>query len=131
MINRAEESVDPAVQANINALLDTLRQSGIVVEGAELVCSYLHAYPDLMDTVRAMSLAVRREFPDACLTLTLYQDPEVEDEFLSLFVRREAYDGSETARIRRIHEQFRENTQGVSGWFLVLTDFQPPKKNEF
>ncbi len=128
MIDRVEVPVSPAVQADVDALLDTLRQSGVFVEGANLVRRYLHSYPELIDTVRVMCQAVRQEFPDACLTLTLYQDPEVEDEFLSLFVRRELYDGSETARIRHIQNQFREKTQSTSGWFLVLTDFQPPQK---
>ncbi len=116
-----------ALQAEMDMLLETLHRAGVEIECTDEVQRYLRCYPELMEAVQAMSLAARQKFPDAQLVQTVYQDPEVEDEFLSLFVRRDTYDGSETATIRRIHDEFRSLTQSLSGWFLILTDFQPPQ----
>ncbi len=127
MTGKADIATDARLQAELTALIQSLREADIDIEEPEQVQRYLRQYPELIAAVQTMSLTARAEFPDAQLLLTVYQDPETEDQFLSLFVRRDSYDGTEVGRIERLHEEYRHLSKG-KGWFLLLTDFQPPTR---
>jgi uncharacterized protein with von Willebrand factor type A (vWA) domain len=127
MTGKADIATDTRLLAELTALIQSLREADIDIEEPEQVQRYLRRYPELIAAVQTMSLTARGEFPDAQLLLTVYQDPETEDQFLSLFVRRDSYDGTEVRRIERLHEECRHLNKGA-GWFLLLTDFQPPTR---
>jgi hypothetical protein len=127
MTGKADIAIDTRLQPELAALIQVLREADIEIEEPEQVQRYLQQYPELIGAVQVMSMAARSEFPDAQLLLTVSQDPEVEDQFLSLVVRRDSYDGTEVGRIERIHEAYRHQNKGM-GWFLLLTDFQPPTR---
>jgi hypothetical protein len=60
--------------------------------------------------------------------LELYRDPEIDDEYLTLYVRQRRYDAD---KLLEEIEDLRAGSQAAlretSGWLLVTTDFRPPR----
>ena len=102
-------------------------QYGVGVEEPAEVAAYLRAHPDLALVVADICGRAREEFgPQAQLILKVYRDPEIEDRYLTLYVRLRAYDRSITARLERVSEPFDEALCKSAGHFLVTTDFRAP-----
>lgn len=61
---------------------------------------------------------------DAQFTLEVYEDPEIDDKHLVLYVRFKNYDRDVMESIRNVRKKCREMLVGKSGWLHVTTDFQ-------
>lgn len=91
------------------------------------VSAYLEQHPDLVDTVVALGTCMRQEFgEDAELSLELYRDPEIDDLYLTLYVRKAVYEKDVIDRIDRIASVFADALNSTSGWLIATTDFHPP-----
>jgi len=62
----------------------------------------------------------------AQLSLEVYRDPEIEDEYLTLYLRQQDYDRNLLEAIEDICEEYEEELAERSGSLLVTTDFRPP-----
>src|SRR5438128_857171 len=101
--------------------------AGVRAEGPEEVAAYFQVHPQLARLIPDVCERARKEFGvHAELVLKIYRDPEIEDRYLSLYVRLPAYDGSITARLDSVTEPFDEALCTASGHFLVTTDFRAP-----
>ncbi len=70
----------------------------------------------------------RKHFrPDVELSLEVYRDPEIDDEYLTLYVRQSEYDLTIMDRIDEVREQLAALLNHVSGSLLITTDFCPPR----
>ena len=58
------------------------------------------------------------------LSLEVYHDPEIEDEYLTLYVRQADYDEHVLSTIEDIRAGYEGELAGRSGWLLVTTDFR-------
>jgi hypothetical protein len=111
----------------IEPLLEQLRAQGIRIPRPAEVRDYLTRYPDVIASVRnASAVAVPAFAGKAVLSLELYVDPEIEDRYLTLYVRQNTYDQDIMERIERVWESYDCELDASSGWFLITTDFQPP-----
>jgi hypothetical protein len=121
---------DPAESAALqlgvqSTLFESLR--GARVEKPAEVAAYLQAHPDLATLVPEICRRAGTEFGgEAELVLKLYQDPEIEDRYLALYVRLPRYDSTITARLDRVTEPLDDALCNASGHFLVTTDFRAP-----
>ena len=90
------------------------------------VRDYLLRYPDMMDVLQSVCRTASEEL-GACsrLSLEVYHDPEIEDEYLTLYVRQESYNEQILDRLERIYAEYEEELAERSGWLLVTTDFRP------
>lgn len=61
------------------------------------------------------------------LSLEVYHDPEVEDEYLILYLRQHKYDPHILDIIESLNRETETEKIRTSGWLLVTTDFQPPQ----
>src|SRR3954452_18491482 len=87
--------------------------------------SYLARHPDVSESVVGICRSARQEFgPDAALILGVYQDSEIDDQYLSLCVRLESYPPDVLDRIRSVSAAHDDALAGKSGSILVTTDFQ-------
>jgi hypothetical protein len=66
---------------------------------------------------------------DSTLTLLLYRDPEIEDRYLALYIRRPTYDTDFTNRLDEFNEKWEQRLGERSDCVLVTTDFRrtPPE----
>jgi hypothetical protein len=134
-ILKAKEKVDE--------LMERLAQEPKVrVKNPKLVRRYLYKFNDMIDVVPKAVNAAKRNFPKAQLVLDLYEDPEIEDRYLVLYVRLWSYDESVMERVReartelksfidRLEEtekEFLHHLVERRGWLQLTTDFQKPEE---
>lgn len=99
---------------------------GIIIPRPLEVQGYLDRYSELCDILPAASRNVRERFDgSAQLSLELYRDPEIEDEYLTLYVRQEHYDSDILDELNGIAASFDGQLRLTPSWFLITTDFQP------
>ena len=114
--------------AEVEAALSSLGSPDVVLPEREAVREYFLRHPDMSGPVKhACTLSRERLGAGPQLSLEVYRDPEIEDEYLALFVRQEEYDEQVLDIIESISEQHREELAETSGWLLVTTDFCPPR----
>ena len=96
------------------------------VEVSDEVRSYLERHSDMYGLARELCKAVRQEFGHvASLTLHVYRDPEIDDEYISLNVRMPAYSTETVSRMRTVADGFDVELSQASGSILITTDFRP------
>jgi hypothetical protein len=92
------------------------------------VRDYLLRHEDMVDLVAAAcQIASTRFGKTSRLYLEVYHDPEIEDEYLTLYIRREKYDEQILDDIESASAEYQEDLVGKSGWFLLTTDFRHPR----
>src|SRR5207248_2026455 len=95
-----------------------------------VVAAYLRDHPDMVAIVNALGAALVREFEHepAQIELDQYDDPEIDDHYLTFMVRLPVYPEDVRAlmdRLDRVSDPFDAQFTTVSGSVLVTTDFQP------
>lgn len=91
------------------------------------VASYLRRHPDMAPVLRTASTAtLALADAGAQVSLELYRDPEIDDEYLVLFVRHEDYDDCILDAIDAVAADYEAALANASGWLVVTTDFQNP-----
>ncbi len=114
----------------VEPLMEQLRAQGIRIPRPAEVRDYLTRYPDVVAVTSKACELVSAEFAgQAELSLELYVDPEIDDRYLTLYVRQNTYDPDIMEMIERVQEGYDCELDGSSGWFLITTDFQPPGEN--
>jgi hypothetical protein len=100
----------------------------VLVPNPAEVQDYLAAHPDMVELVERVSAAVARRFAGrAQVSLELYRDPEIDDEYVTLCVRQDPYDEDIMDQIDEAAGDYPAELAELSGWFLVTTDFEPPQ----
>ena len=113
--------------AEIDSALSELSLHDVVIPRPAEVRGYLLRFPDIVGVARSAAIAASRRLgAKAQLSLELYRDPEIADEYLTIYVRQERYDDSILETIDEISATHEEALAAKSGWLLVTTDFGPP-----
>ena len=99
---------------------------GVEVTDETAVECYLASHPGILAAAQTAARLCRQEFgPDARLILSVYSDPEFEDEYLSMELRLRSYDDSVMPVIRKVSKAYESRVSTSKGWFLLTTDFIP------
>ena len=61
------------------------------------------------------------------LSLELYKDPEVDDRYLTIYVRQKNYDSEIIKRIDKVSERFDDLLEKVSSFLLLTADSRRPR----
>jgi hypothetical protein len=105
-----------------------LARLGIRVPDVREVAAYLDQHPDLARRLPTIGAEMRQAFgPGVELSLELYQDPEMADRCLTMYVRQDKYAPDFFERIQAVSERFDHDLEGSAGYFLVTTDFARPR----
>ena len=119
---------EPVVATPVESLLEQLRRNGIRLPRPAEVRDYLLRYPDVISSIRnACQMTIAEFAGEAVLSLELYVDPEIDDRYLTLYVRQTVNAPNLYERVQRVGESYLCEFDGTGGWFLVATDFQPPQ----
>ena len=123
---KAVENID--TNSLIEELLDHLKSDQIVIPKPEEVSDYLRQYPDIIDLVEFACEETRSRFLlPTQLSLELYRDPEIYDQYLTLYVRQNKYEKNIMDKIEEIRLIYCDELADKNGYFLLTTDFQFPK----
>ena len=60
---------------------------------------------------------------DSQFSLEVYRDPEIDGEYLALYVRQVDYCDDLLARLHEVYGSYVSQLAGKSGWLQVTTDF--------
>lgn len=116
------------VLVEIEETLKYMQNKSIMIPDVSDVRDYLIRYPDILTILAIGCEATLERFAtNAQMSLEVYHDPEIEDEYLSLYVRKEEYNENIMKKIKMIRSMYEDRLVNKNGWLLVTTDFQPPK----
>ncbi len=114
----------PSLVAEIELLLSQLQELGIGLGAQEEIREYLLKFPDLIKVIPLAVNAALVHLPEAQLFLEVYKDPEIEDQYLMLYVRMQNYDESFIERIEAAESEYIDLLTGREGWLQMGTDFR-------
>src|SRR5437879_1954252 len=119
--------IEPVAEASLK--LDDLLGVGrfrLPTPGA--VRTYLEEHPDLAYHLSSICDVARKEFgPEAELSLEMYSDPEIHDQYLTLYIRLDSYQEDTLARIDAVSRRFDKHLEQASGDLVLTTDFRAPR----
>ncbi|MDN7024020.1 hypothetical protein FGU65_03790 [Methanoculleus sp. FWC-SCC1] len=91
------------------------------------VVNYLRQNPGIYDAVLYACMLAEEAFGQrAQITLDVYSDPEIEDEYLTIYIRQHTYDTDIMEQIDVICGEYEAALGDQPGWIVVTTDFRPP-----
>jgi len=115
-----EQATPMAVERQIYLLQKYL---GFKIENQKAVIQYILNNADI-DLVLIDALhAVADAFVESESTLTLYQDPELKDEYLTIYVRMSHYPEHMFEKIDALLPRYQEKFTLTPGWLVITTDF--------
>ena len=116
-----------AVTFKVEALLELLSLIQVKIPEPAGVRDYLLSNSDIIDLLPPACRMAREQFGvGAELSLELYRDPEIEDEYLTLYVRQRRYDENMLGKIEELCKAYETVLSSRTGWFILTTDFRPP-----
>ena len=108
--------------------LEAVLAEGVLFPDPEEVRDYLRHYPAMVDLVPLVCRSVAERLgARAQLSLEVYHDPEIEDEYLTLYVRQQHYDEDIMDVIKSARAPYDAAYGTTPGWMLVTTDFEDPR----
>jgi hypothetical protein len=127
LLRRRFDEGTSSLTCAIESMLASVESAGVRIPMRDEVYFYLIRHHDLTDLVPVVVGAAWDRFGDrAQLSLEVYRDPEIEDEYLTLYVRQQRYDPEIMDRIKEAWLDYQDKLVGKSGWLLLTTDFCPP-----
>lgn len=111
----------------IESDLMDLKDRGIIIHNAADVRGYLMNHPDMDSLLLFVCNRALKLFNEATeVSLEVYHDPEIKDEYLTLYIRQDEYKDNIKAVIRELRSEYKNALIESSGWLLVTTDYNPP-----
>jgi len=112
----------------VKDILENLKAMHVMIPESSEVSEYLLAHLDLSCLIPMICSKLIKTFSeDAKLFLEIYRDPEIHDEYLTLYIRKNEYEEMILDRIDETMSEFEPALGSASGWLLVTTDFLLPK----
>ena len=109
-------------------VLDSLGPFDVILPKRAQVQAYLSRFRPVARLLPAICAALRDEFgPSVELSLELYNDPEIDDRYLTLYVREKAYDQQFIDQINAVSSRFDSQLADVPGHLVITTDFRLPR----
>jgi hypothetical protein len=110
-----------------NSLLYLQYYLGFRFPNPEDVIDYLQKHRGLYDTTLYACILTEEKFGShAQISLELYKDPEINDQYLTIYVRQNEYEPDIIEKIDNVCKEYAPAMTGEEGYILVTTDFHPP-----
>jgi len=113
------------VVTHIDRLMEVLAGK-VQFEDPYSIREYLLRFTDLLDVIPQAVAAAMKHFPEGQLVMDVYQDPEIDDQYLVLYVRLKNYDKF-VERLEEAEAEFLDQLANKRGWVQLTTDFREPE----
>lgn len=102
----------------------------VVLPNPTGVSGFLAGDPQLAKLIPSVCRHVRKCLgPAVELSLEVYSDPEIDDRYLTLYVRQEHYEVSIMDQIEQARAGLMRSLARVAGRLFITTDFCPPRRD--
>ena len=130
-LQRGSESVVIGISVvfGIEKLMTYLARK-VRIENPNLIREYLSQFTGLLDVIPEAVNAAKKHFPEAQLVIDVYQDPEIADCYLVLYIRLKHYDDSVMERLEKAEAEFLSHLVSKRGWIQLTTDFREPEGDD-
>jgi hypothetical protein len=116
------------ITSQIEKGLNWLLHQNVLIPLPDSIRNYLLQHLDMLQYLQLVcKIALDRVGSSSQLSLEVYHDPEIQDEYLTLYIRRSHYDENISKLIDEVASECQEYLSDTSGWLLVTTDFRPPQ----
>jgi len=115
-----------SVVIDIEELMERLARK-VRIENPNSIREYLLQFTELLDVIPKAVDAAKKHFPEAKLVMDVYQDPEIADCYLVLYIRLKYYDDSVIERLEKAEAEFLNQLVNKRGWIQLTTDFREPE----
>jgi hypothetical protein len=127
-IARRVDNGEMVAQQGLSDFFQQLAAYFVLVPNALEVGTYITLHPEMAQMLPSICADVRQSFgPQVELSLELYQDPEIDDRYLTLYVRKEIYEVDTLDRLEAISDRFNSKLEAIPGYLLLATDFSLPR----
>jgi hypothetical protein len=104
-------------------IITNLKAIHVMIPEPSEIGEYLQGHSNLSRLILPICSKLIKTFPaDSTLSLEVYHDHEIRDEYLTLCIRKND-DEDILDRIDEAMAEFEQALGSVSGWLLVTTDF--------
>jgi hypothetical protein len=122
----------PATKKNSAAsrprVLDSLAPFDVLLPKRVEVQAYLARFRQIANLLGPICAALRGDLgPTVELSVELYHDPEIDDTYLTLYVRKKAYDRKFIDKINAVSSKFDSQLASAPGHLVITTDFRLPR----
>jgi hypothetical protein len=105
------------------AFLRVLESQKVKIVDPEDIFDYLNNFPDLVEPLKKICKKARSLLgPDTRLALARYRDPEINDNYLSLYYRNEKREEGISSIIPKVKRFASEQRRESDGYLLILKD---------
>lgn len=116
---------DTDITSHIEIILSQLSLKQISIPKPGSVRGYLLQYPEMADILTPACQELKEQFGEnGRLSLELYIDPEIEDDYLALYVRQKNYDSHILDIIEAVSKKLEKELSERSGYLLITSDFK-------
>lgn len=116
------------ITSDIEKVLLNLSLKGIEIPKPTEVREYLINNNDMTGLLMNFGRRAYERFAfGSQVSLEVYHDPEIDDEHLVLYIRKDIYNSNIMEEIENISKEFDGDLISKSGWFIMTTDFRPPR----
>jgi len=112
---------------SINDSLHAVQRDGIALQDSDAIRRYLQQHPDMIGLLPRISAAAPGYIASrAALSLEVYHDPEIADEYLTFLVRlpKDADASHVSDNIQTLLHSFAEELTYTSGWLIITLDMK-------
>lgn len=112
---------------SIDDSLHAMQRGGIALQDSDAIRRYLQQHPDMIGLLPRVSAAVPAYIDSrAALSLEVYHDPEIADEYLTFLVRlpRDVDASHVSNNIQKLSHSFAEELTYTSGWLIITLDIK-------
>jgi hypothetical protein len=115
-----------SIVIDVEGLIEWLARK-VRLENPHSIREYLLRFTELLDVIPKAVDAAKKHFPEAQLVMDVYRDPEIDDNYLVLYIRLKHYDDSFIERLEEAEAEFLNQLVSKRGWIQLTTDFREPE----
>lgn len=109
---------------DITQVLRKLSEKEVFLRNTNYIRKYLLKFPDIINVLQLTVNMLIKQFPNAQLIIDMYRDPEINDNYLVIYIRMKRYNKHFTKQLESVEAKLLDLLSNRTGWLQITTDFK-------